>query len=526
MAGFFSRILGRKAETKAAVAAPVNGAVSPGPMFAAFMSPVEIQPWQAWQLFTNSSTFSKIVHLVADEVARLVPQVKINGEVVSDTPIHAILNHPGRGRDRKGFIKDLAVQQLVTGTAYPIVYGNPQAGDQSVIMIEVAKSHYVKPTQSTQDMWPDVYWYSEGTRSIVFNRDPFNPRDFAWRDSSGLAQLYPIYEMDGLYRGVGLSRLNAIKTDVELRIKGLIHNAAMLDNGARPSGLVSYKTELTPDQKQDARAQWQGLGAGANNAGKIVVTDGGEFDFTQLSQNMKDMDFAKLIENVEDAIASAYNVPVTLFRTTAQTNNNYATAWETFYYLAVLPVFETIYGGLARMFSERYGVDVELTHDALTNPILAKAASARARELYAAHLISRNEAREIVGYEPVLGGDTIYGSVGDVPQAEDYFTNHGINDPSARQPKPDGEDNSREAYLDVRPPPEPEVQPDKKPDKPATANKPKPNDKPQKKPDKTPDKKSVDHAFGQVLAFADALKGQGVAKVAGPVFDRRGKKVA
>src|SRR5574343_11566 len=99
MAGFFSRLFGRKAETKAAVATPVNGAVSPGPMFAAFMSPVEIQPWQAWQMFVSSSTFSKIVHLVAYEVARLVPQVKINVEFVSDTPIHAILKHPGRGRD-------------------------------------------------------------------------------------------------------------------------------------------------------------------------------------------------------------------------------------------------------------------------------------------------------------------------------------------------------------------------------------------------------------------------------------------
>jgi len=508
MSGFFSRFFGRPRETKAAVAAPVSSAASPSGLFAAqFLSAQEIWPYQAWLLYLNSSTYSKIVNLIADEVARLQPQVKINGEMASDTQIDQLLKRPGRGRDRKGFIKDLAVQQLVTGTAYPVIYGNPSAAQplQNIIMMEVAKSQYVKPTASTSDMWPDNYWYSEGTRALTFYRDPSNPRDFQWRDPSGLVQLFPIYEMDGSYRGVGLSRLNAIKHDVELRLKGIQHNASVLDNGARPSGIAAYKSELTPEQKQDVRAQFQALAAGSQNAGKVLVTDGGELDFTQLSQSMKDMDFAKLIEVVEDAIASAYNVPVTLFRTSAQTNNNYATAWETFYYLAVLPVFETIYGGLGRLFSERFGADIELTHDALTNPVLAKAASDRALRLYGGHLVSRNEAREIIGFEPVLGGDTIYGSVGDVPQAEDYFTNHGINDPAARQG-----DNSVQAYHEARPDADPANQ--ARAEEAARAEgraaveggkpgKPKPGDK---KPAK--DKAEAEKAFGQIFAFADGLK--------------------
>lgn len=501
MAGIISRIFGRRPETKTAVSAPVSGAASPSGLFAAqFLSAQEIPPYQAWLLYLNSSTYAKVVNLIADEVARLQPQVKIDGEIVSNTPIHALLRRPGRGRDRKGFIKDLAVQQLVTGTAYPIIYGNASIPDprQNIIMIEVAKTQFVKPTGATSDMWPDNYWYSEGTRQITFYRDPTNPRDYQWRDPSGLAQLFPIYEMDGSYRGVGLSRLNAIKHDVELRLKGIQHNASVLDNGARPSAIANYKGELTPEQRDDARAQFQALGAGAQNAGKILVTSGGEMDFTQLSQSMKDMDFAKLIETVEDAIASAYNVPVTLFRTSAQTNNNYATAWETFYYLAVLPCFETLYGGLARMFSERFGADIEITHDALTNPVLAKAAVEKALKLYGGHLISRNEAREISGYEPVLGGDTIYGSVGDVPQAEDYFTNHGINDPAQRQG-----DNSLQAYHQARPEADPANQ-DGQPDNQAVRSKPKPSESAGRKPDKKSAR--ADEAFGKILAFADGLK--------------------
>ena len=81
----------------------------------------------------------------------------------------------------------------------------------------------------------------------------------------------------------------------------------------------------------------------------------------------------------------------------------------------------------------------------LSNPVFAEAAVERALKLNGhAPLLSRNEARDIVGMEPVLGGDTIYGSIGDVAQAEDYFTNHGVNDHSAN-------DNSLEAYREARP---------------------------------------------------------------------------
>lgn len=502
MTGFFSRLFGpagsglRPREAKAAVPAPISSAASPGSMFAAqFYTAQEISPYNAYQLYMSVAPLTKVIDLIADQVAALEPQIKVGGEITKDTPLAALLKAPGRNRDRRSMVRELVVQLLVTGTAYPVAYGNRDIGD--IFMIDVVKSQFVKPIQSSFDMWPDNYWYTQGARSQTFYRDPSNPRDFSWFDTTGLAQIYPIYEQDGQYPGVGLSRLNSIKADVELRMKGIVHNASVLNNGARFSGVASYKGELTPDQVAEATAQFNSLGAGAQNAGKILVTQGGELDFTQLSQNMKDMDFSNLLKHVEDAIASAYRVPVTLFRTEAQTNNNYATAWETFYWHAVLPVYETVYGGLARMFSARAGVEIEITHDALTSPVLARAASQRARELYNSHLISRNEAREMIGFEPVLGGDTIYGSIGDVPQAEDYFTNHGINDPSA--------DNSREAYHEARPETNPANQAGAEESARAAAQA--AHASPDKKPAaKKPEPEKTKKAMGELLAFADGLK--------------------
>lgn len=494
-------------ERKAAVS-PVNAAAH-GALFSALFSGRTITPLEAWRLYQNSSSLARVVDLIADEVARLKPAIKINGDVGDDTPagqaIHAFLKRPGFNRTRQRFIKELAVQYLVSGTAYPIAYGNSAMKGALPIAIDIAKSQFISLDQDF-DMWPRTYFYAEGTQTQNFIRDRSNPRDFRWFDSHGLAEIVPIYDMDGDARGVGLARINAIKMDVELRVEGILHNANLLKKGARLSGVLSFKEQLTEEQKESVQSDFQRQAQGSENAGGVLVTAGGDMNWQALSQTMKDMDFAKLIEIVEDAIVSRYNVPITLYRTTAQTNNNYETAWDFFYNLAALPCFEVIYSGLAQIFTERLGVEVEIVHDVLSNPVLQKQAINKAQKLTGnTPLVSRNEGREIIGYEPVLGGDTIYGSMAEVPQAEDYFTNHGINDQDA--------DNSREAYHAARPENDPiqragaEAEaraagaaagnPDKDKDKPS-------GKKPAKDKKSAPpvDSKKTDEAYGVLLQFA------------------------
>lgn len=427
MANILSRIWNGW-QTKSAVPQPISAANIGAGFFGVFLNPQEITPTQADLLWKNVSPLAKVVNLIADQVANLQPLIKVDGRVVTDTPLHALLKRPGFNRTRHRFIKELAIQYLVSGTGYAHVMGD---SDRIPLALDVLKSKLVSITPGA-DMWPDQYMYSEGTRSITFNRNE-DARDPRWLDSSGYGEIVAIYDIDGARRGVGLSRMNAIKADVELRFQGIQHNKSMLENGARMAGVLSFKSELNDEQSESVRQQFQARHAGAQNAGNTLVTSGGEASFTPLQQSAKDMDFDKLIRTVEDAIVAAYNVPVTLFRTEAQTNNNYETAWFMCYDNAILPTFQAIYSGLSQIFSERLTamnngvpVEVEIGHDALTNTVLMKQASAMARELFNARLVSRNEARKKIGMEPCLGGDTIYGPMGDVPVAEDYFTDHGV----------------------------------------------------------------------------------------------------
>lgn len=417
-------------QRKDAVSAPVSAsaqAIHPG--YGLFLTPSEITPHNAWMLYQNVATFAKVVDLIADQVAGLEPLFMIDKQVVNDNgSIARFMDNPGFNRDRRRLIKELAVQMLTTGTTYLTVYGNV---DYEPVSLDVLKSFYVSPVQG-HDMWPGQYIYAEGSRSDMFSR--IGDRDYRWVAGSGLAEIVPIYDIDGTRRGIGMSRLSAVKRDVELRLAGTNHNKAMLDNGARPSGALVFKDRLNEVQRADVGAQIKHTIVGAGNAGKVMLFSGGEAEFIAMSQTAKDMDWTNLEKSVDDSIVARFNVPVTLFNVSAQTDNNYETAWHQFYDNAVLPTFNILWGGIGRVFAERLRAPITVKHDTLTNNTLARQASARAIELRTTGLITTNEARSLVGYEPVMGGDALLAPAGEVPIGEDYFTSSDASGRPLRNP--------------------------------------------------------------------------------------------
>jgi len=411
-----------------------------------------LPPALCWRLYKQVSTLAKVVDLIADQAARLGIVIEVDGQPDPEHPFGALLARPGYGRSRRQLIKELAVQQLVSGTGY--LHGIGML-DRPPVALDVIKSHFMNPIQGP-DMWPSQFRYSEGTRSANFMRD--GAIDLRYTDGA-LNEMVAILDTMGDLRGVGLSRLQAVRSDVDLRLRGTEHNAALMRNGARPSGAFVFKENLTPEQAEDVKAQINAQLGGPGGAGKIGVFGGGEATFQELSKSMRDMDWTNLHRLTDDAIVARYNVPITLFNTDAQTDNNYETAWYMLYELAVLPTAEIITDGLARFASVRYGEDISITIDPLSNEVLSKHAQDRSVRLYAANLVTRNEAREMIGYEETIGGDTFYQSMGLVPAGYDYFTDHGSPSPevaAALGLNPDGSDPAADAKKPA-PKPEPDT---------------------------------------------------------------------
>ncbi|MEO1312157.1 MAG: phage portal protein [Pseudomonadota bacterium] len=132
--------------------------------------------------------------------------------------------------------------------------------------------------------WPAAYDYTVGGRTVSFpvSRDAaptilhmrlFNPTDDHY----------------------GLSPLEAAAVAIDVHNATQSWNKALLDNAARPSGALVHSggegaRELTDAQFDRLKAELEGAYAGADNAGRPLVLDGG-LDWRQMALSPTDMDF-------------------------------------------------------------------------------------------------------------------------------------------------------------------------------------------------------------------------------------------
>jgi HK97 family phage portal protein len=405
--------------TKQAVPEPVSAALIPYGFLAVIGH--ELTANEAWRLYKSVGTLAKAVDLIADQASYITPIVEINGQRTEPGDDSAggklmqVLKRPGYNRDRRRFVKEALVQELVTGTAYVGLEGNKNFAP---IAMDVYMSHQAIQVDG-HDGWPQSISIHEPRRGFVFRRQH-------WRNelrylANNAHELVSIYDMAGDIKGRGLSRLQAVRAEVNLKLSSLQHNTSLMQRGATLSGILNFKDTIDPTVAESIVSEFQRAASGAANAGGVFVTGGSEADFKSLTLNNRDMEWMELVKTVDDAIISRYGIPTTLYDKSAQTYDNYRTAWEQLYEQAVLPAFNRFYGALSAAMYWRTGEEVEITHDALEIETLASRAAERATALFEKNLITANEGRELVGYEPVPGGDQLT-QIGAEDGYEDLYT--------------------------------------------------------------------------------------------------------
>ena len=129
-------------------------------------------------------------------------------------------------------------------------------------------------------------------------------------------------------------------------------NKALLDNAARPSGALVYEpgdgTMLSADQYDRLRGELEGAFAGAANASRPMVLDGG-LRWQPLSLSPADMDFAGMKATAAREIALAFGVPPMLLGQPGDaTYSNYREANKAVWRLTVIPLADLVLGALAQ----------------------------------------------------------------------------------------------------------------------------------------------------------------------------------
>ena len=350
-----------------------------------------------------------IVYRCVNEIAHgaaSIPWKAFQGDIELDEhPILRLLNRPNPTQAGVEYFQSLYSFLLLSGNSYAIrsdVNGAPRE-------LYLLRPDRVRVKASKTSMPTGYEYVIEGRVVNTYDADPVT-------GESEVKHLKLWNPLDDYY---GLSPLMAAAVDVDNHNEINKHNIALLRNGARPTGAIVFKpsddrglsVQLTDGQRQqlndDLRTRFQG----SDNAGKPLLLEG-DFDWKEMGLSPRDMDFLQQKHIAAKDIALCFGVPSQLIGVPdGQTYANVQEARLALYEETIIPLARRVESDFNEWLAPAFGEDISITYDFEAVPAMTE----RRRRIYEnvtsavrEGIISRNEARERLGLEPITGGDDVF----------------------------------------------------------------------------------------------------------------------
>ena len=301
----------------------------------------------------------------------------------SDPALLALVSARSGGQ---GFAETVAAQLLLHGNAYVQILTD-DAGRARELFALRPERVTVEPDAGG---WPVAYRYRVGEHVARL----------AAEDGAGRPAVVHIKAFSPVDDHYGLGCLGAAAGAVAVHNAAARWNKALLDNAARPSGALVYDpgdgSALAPDQFERLRAEMEAGFAGAANAGRPMLLEGG-LKWQAMSLTPADMDFVGLKAAAAREIALAFGAPPMLLGLPGDTAYaNYREANRALWRLAILPLAGKILDGVAQGLAgwfpgARLAVDLDRV------PALAEDRERLWRQVNAAGFLTDDEKRRLVG---------------------------------------------------------------------------------------------------------------------------------
>ena len=378
-----------------------------------------------------------IVYRCVNEISRgasAVPFIiKAGDQIIEQHPLIDLLNRPNPLQSYSEFFNSLFGYVLLSGNAYILKLGAENGSPQEL--------HQLRPDRIVikggGKPIPERYEYiMNGRVHQTYEIDQEN----------GFSDLKHIKLWNPLDDYYGLSPMSAAAVEVDQFNMASKHNVNLLGNGARPSGAVIFKPQddqgfpvnLTESQRQQLLTDLNNRFSGTSNAGRPLLLEG-DFDWREMGLSPKDMDFLNLKHMSATDIAMCFGVPSQLVGVPdAQTYANVAEARLALYEETIIPHLRKLASDLNEWLVPMFDDRLLLEFDIDSIPALSE----RRRKIYEnvtsavrEGIMTRNEAREIIGLQPVDGADDLYISATLFP-----LTDEGVEKPD----NPINEDDLKE----------------------------------------------------------------------------------
>ena len=362
-----------------------------------------------------------IVYRCVNEISKgasAVPFViKAGDQILEEHPLITLLRRPNPLQSYSEFFNSLFGYLLLSGNAYILKVGAESGAPKEL--------HQLRPDRivikGSGNSIPDKYEYMlQGRIHHTYEVDQEN----------GFSELKHVKLWNPLDDYYGQSPMSAAAVEIDQFNLSSKHNVNLLQNGARPSGAVIFKPQddagfavnLTESQRQQLLTDLNNRFSGTANAGRPLLLEG-DFDWREMGLSPKDMDFLNLKHMSATDIAMCFGVPSQLVGVPdAQTYSNVAEARLALYEETIIPHLRKLASDLNEWLVPMFDDRLMLEFDIDSIPALSE----RRRKIYEnvtsavrEGIMTRNEAREIIGLQPIDGADDLYISAALFPLTDD-----------------------------------------------------------------------------------------------------------
>lgn len=327
---------------------------------------------------------------VAQRAVRLVAE-GIGGAPLkpADSKLLALVSETSAGQS---LLETLASHLLLHGNAYVQVLKDARGRPVELFALRPERVSIV----AGENGWPSAYAYDVAGKRLAI---PLLDEDAA----PNLIHLRHFHPADDHY---GAGCLSAADQAVAIHNAAAEWNRQLLENAARPSGALVYETEdgsaLTGDQFERLKAELASAFAGAGNAGRPMVLEGG-LKWQTMALSPADMDFATLKAAAARDIALAFGVPPMLLGLPGDsTYANYREANRALWRLTLLPLAAKIFAGLCEGLSPWFP-EADLAVDLDRVPALAEDRERLWAQVSAADFLDPQEKRALLGLGETKG---------------------------------------------------------------------------------------------------------------------------
>ena len=321
---------------------------------------------------------------VAQRAVRIVAEAAAGARLKGDPRALALVAATSAGQS---LVETIAAQLLLHGNAYvQLLLG----ADEQPAELFALRPERVTILPDARG-WPIAFQYRAGESvTRLPAEDPLG--------RPGVIHVRTMHPLDDHY---GLGCLGAAVGPIAIHNAATRWNKALLDNAARPSGALVYDpgdgaAALSAEQFERLRAEMEASFAGAGNAGRPMLLEGG-LKWQAMSLTPADMDFVGLKAAAAREIGMAFGVPPMLLGLPGDaTYANYAEASRALWRLTVLPLAAKLLDAIVEGL-RHWWPDTALSVDMDAVPALAADRERLWGQVSAADFLDDAEKRALLG---------------------------------------------------------------------------------------------------------------------------------